>query len=110
MANYPSLPISQESEFTSDAGLIIDYADDGTVRSRSMFTATRFNISLLHPQVSASEKTTLLSHYSANKGTTFTLSTPWGDNYTVQYLNEPNCKPLSGNYWNITSRLIGVKA
>lgn len=109
MANYPLTGCSPESDISPEAGIVADYADDGTLRTRRTFTQTRYTLTLIHPRFTSADRTTLLSHYATHVGTAFNFVSPWGDTYSVQYIDEPRGQPESGGYWTLTSKLVGVK-
>lgn len=109
MADYPVLPMGTQSQMDPRAGIVTDVAEDGTTRSRRLFAATNHDITLVHEYLTAAQRTTLLAHFIAHAALTFNWVSPWGDTYTVRYLNEPQGQPHAGSYWTMISKLTGVK-
>lgn len=110
MANYPSIDIAEESALNPRSGIITDRASDGTIRSTRMASVTQFDPVLVHPRVTSAERTTLLDHYAAHVNVTFNWVAPWGETYTLRYVDAPQQQPHPGGYWTITNRLTGEKA
>jgi hypothetical protein len=109
MADYPALPIDDGTAPQKDAGIRMSIAEDGSVRSRRLYSATLYRFTLVHRQVSSGDRTTLLSHYAAHVGQRFDWTAPWGDLYELEYLDEPAEIPHPNGSWTMTSRLIGTK-
>lgn len=109
MADYPSIEISEESALNPRSGIITDRASDGTIRSTRMASVTQFDPVLVHPRVTAAERTTLLGHYDAHVNVTFNWVAPWGETYTLRYIDAPQQQPHAAGYWTITNKLSGVK-
>jgi|GEM_PF-2554872 len=107
MANYPTLPWSDRSEFKSRGGISTETADDGVIRSRVMYGSTNYDYTLLHDYITTADRATLLAHYAANKSITFNVVTPWGETYLMRYLDQPESMPHVNGQWTMTTRLTG---
>lgn len=107
MADYPTIDTDKKSTTVPDAGIKPDNADDGTLRSRVMFGATIYTITLVHPGISAADKDSIIAHFNSEKGNTFTYTSPLGVSYSVEYLNEPQLTPHSVDQWTVVTRLRG---
>ena len=107
MADYP-LNYDVGSTFEPDAGIDVDHADDGTVRTRGNFSATQYKITLKHGVLTAAEEASLKSHYAAHIGVAFNLVTPASVTYSVRYINEPKADEIAGGNFRGTTQLIGA--
>lgn len=110
MADYPSLPVDEGSQIQKDGGIRIDVAQNGAVRGRRLYAQTVFRITLVHRYISNSDRTTLLSHYDSHAGQRFNWTSPAGELYGVQYLDEPAEIQHPTGDWTMTTRLIGTRA
>ena len=110
MATYPDYKQGRDSTYEEDSGENFDYATDGTPRARSFYADTQYKITLIHPLLTDSEKTALLSFWDANKSIYNTLTNTYdGSQYSVLFAGIPKLKPLSGGRWKATVTLLGTK-
>lgn len=109
MADYPTLDLGDNSRIDARGGLIADTAEDGSVRSRRLYTVTQYDLTLVHPHATAAQRSTLLAHFVAHAALNFNWVAPWGETYNVRYLDEPQTQPHTANFWTLTSRLTGPK-
>ena len=66
MATYPTLPTRSGADPSPATSLVIDRAEDGTGRARS-FGADKVKFKIVHPWLSASDKSTLDAFYATNR-------------------------------------------
>jgi hypothetical protein len=101
MADFPTgLRHTANSRRTTDAGLSVDYAADGVIRSRTLYTAPRwmFRLELL---VDQTELASVYSHFTANLGSAFAYTWPQDDStYSVQYSSYPSDIPQGDGTWS----------
>jgi hypothetical protein len=76
MATYPDLPTARGSDPEPVNQIDIDRAEDGTARGRSFYSADRVRITVVHPLLTAAQKTTLAAFYSSNRLVAFTYLSP----------------------------------
>jgi hypothetical protein len=109
MANYPTLRQSIGSRRDDLRGTESDRAESGKLRQRTRFSQTWYEFYLVH-ECNATERDTILNHYLAHIGVSFTLVFQ-GDNasYTVQYANRPVARLADNNSdWSVETRLVTV--
>lgn len=107
MAAYPTLDTDELSARRPISGLQIDRADDGTIRSRTLFSAIVYQFDLLHRGLSSTDRDAILSHYSANVNSTFSYTWPDGSvAHTVVYADAPFVEWRPGG-WDVTVSLVG---
>lgn len=78
MATYPTLPTSYGSDPAPANSLVIDRAEDGTGRARS-FGADKAKYKVVHPWLSAADKSALDAFYAANRLLAFNYTSPADD-------------------------------
>lgn len=66
MATYPTLPTKSGSDPKPVPTIEIDRAEDGTARARS-YGSDKVEIQVVHPYLTAAEKTILVDFYMANR-------------------------------------------
>lgn len=108
MAAYPTFGQSRDSAETSLDDLQIDRASNGVPRGRAMYTAIKKTFSVVHPRLSASDKTTLDAFYATNRLLQFTFV--WaadGATYTCIFASPPpTYKSLPGGRWAATVQMV----
>jgi len=89
----------------------VDIAEDGTVRARTLYTATVYDIRLIHSGITASQRNAIFSHYAANVGEEFSYTWPDGTRaHTVVYAQAPQDIPLGrGDVYRVDVYLIGTE-
>ena len=112
MADFPTvLHVRGGSTRRPVAGILNDRADDGKLRTRSLYAATsyQFDLQLL---CYASDRTAVFDHFAAHTASEFSYTWPDGDvAYTVRYASEPyDSQQGDGNWWYVTVSLEGVAA
>ena len=108
MAAYPSLTHSDESTRTPRGGIQLDTAEDGTVRGRSLYSKTVYEIIAIHPFLSSANRDLVTAHYAANVNGAFSYTWPDGSvAHTVVYSEAPEIVWHPGG-WTVTSRLLGT--
>lgn len=108
MATYPnSIPQHMDSEMEVDSGMRVWRTPSGKPVFRNWFTANRAAFRLVH-EVGATDKASILSHYAGDWMNSFSFTyAATNTSYTVAYLTEPQCTPISGtNRWRVEVSLI----
>lgn len=110
MADYPAIPYDRNrSDFRALSGNELDRADDGTPRIRSFYAAEQFELTIVHPMISVTERDQILAFYSANKGQYVTFSrVSDSQQFSVLIIERPTDKHVSGPYWDVTVRMTGA--
>jgi hypothetical protein len=106
--SYPTLPQSYNSSRTPMTSTKVDIAINGMVRARSFYTATTYNIQVVHENVSSAEMQSVIDCYTSVISSTLSLT--WdgdGDAYTVIFNAEPTVNPIPGGMWNVESKFVG---
>jgi len=109
-ALYPELIQDWATRVIPNSGHDVNLTVGGSVRSRSLFSVTSYNIELHHNLIGDIDRSTLLSFYDSNKNNEFTILMR-EDNviYTVIFTNEPESEPIAFDNWNVTVNLTGIK-
>jgi len=108
MADYPTSPVySSGSELMPVTGKQTEFADDGTPRGRSLYSAPGYRLTLPYSAISSTELALLTAHWAANLAAEFAI-TYQGVSYTVQY-EDPGLewRHLGGDWYSATAHLIG---
>lgn len=74
MATYPSLDQWDGTKLVPRAGVIERMATNGTVRLRALQSGPKYDPTVVHGLLSATDRTTLLNFYTANRTTSFTFT------------------------------------
>jgi hypothetical protein len=98
MAAYPSLPLTTNSEPRRLDGYEPVRATNGLLKMRKMFNADKFEFDLEH-ELTASQKTSLESHYAGDKTNSFSFTWPGGSTYTVKYMMSPQYRDMPGGWF-----------
>lgn len=112
MSAFPTLPHLNSSTRKASDGTLVDYGDDGTARARVMYEATQWVFTLNLHQLTSSEVSGLLAHYSAHKTMSFSYTWPEDSSgYTCVYLDHPD-PAVSQAYdrYDYVVKLAGVAA
>jgi len=105
MNTYPSLHQAIGSRPGMLDDLVIDRAANGTAKVRAFFAAVKRNFSVVHKAISASDRTTLLAFYAANRTVAFYFTAEDdGVMRTVVFKRAPVIEPI-GLYFNITNEM-----
>ena len=108
--SYPTYTQLQGSKVVGDDGIVVDRAESGKPRFRTMYTSTQREIFLTHEEYSTN-KDALFTHYDSNKTASFTVTwqgdTPTKD-YTCRYAARPLSIPVGAGLYRITVHLIVV--
>lgn len=112
MSDYPSVRQVIGSGETPDAGIEVTKAVSGKPRIRSQYSQTWRTFNVVHDQITASQKSSIMSHFEANKFDAFNFT--WqadSQTYLVRYASTPIPKPIEGDFeWNVQVLLIEVPA
>lgn len=110
MAAYPTLPTQRGSDpEPARGGLDIDRAEDGTARGRSWWAADKCQFKLVHPRLTAAERSTLDTFYAANRLVPFDYtSLSDGVTRTCIFAAAPAPKGEAGGRWTMTVELVEV--
>lgn len=107
MAAYPTVTHSDASQRIPRGGIAVDYAEDGTPRSRTLYAATVYDFDLIHPFLSSTNRDLITAHYAANINTSFSYTWPDGSvAHTVYYADAPEILWAPGG-WTVRVRLVG---
>lgn len=110
MATYPDIDQSFDSSVRQDGGVSLDEADDGSLRGRSAYAENMYDLEIIHPWISTTDKNTLLTFYDTNKTAvnTFTLDAD-GNDYSVVFVQPPAWKKHSATHWTVTMYMRGTQ-
>lgn len=104
---YPSFPVLDESESTSDAGIQATRASNGLLKVRRLFSADKAEFTVVHA-LSRADRDTLMTFYAANVATQFSFYWPGdGATYTVRFAAAVQSSRRS-NHYRMTIRLVEV--
>jgi hypothetical protein len=107
MSAYPTLATRDDSVRQPRSGLQIDQADDGTIRSRTLFSAIVYEFTIYHQGLSSADKESILTHYAANVSAPFSYTWPDGSvAHTVVYTEAPLVTWAPGG-WTVEVHLMG---
>lgn len=100
--SYPAFKWLLTSDVDADGGVILDRAQDGSVRGRSLYPTTKRKFAGRHLLTKA-ECADLLSHYEANKTVSFeiTWTGPHPGTYTVLYRACPKFRPQAPDVFDV---------
>ena len=108
MAAYPTLAHDVSSTRTPRSGIQIDTADDGTVRSRTLYSAVVYDFAIEHRALTSVNRDSVLSHYTSNVNTTFSYTWPDGSvAHTCVYADAPKVTWQPGG-WDVSVALVGT--
>ena len=103
MATYPTLPTRDESEAEPIESRLLVRATNGALKVRSLHPSEKHRFALVH-DLSDAQRTTLESHYSGDKTSSFAFSHK-GTSYTVVYAARPSYRRYASGYSVATVRL-----
>lgn len=108
MAAYPSLAsVPRETSIRPATRRRFDYADDGTVRGRSLGEEDAYEITVTHPVITAAELATLRAFYDTNKDVDNTIDGPDGEDYDVNFQSDYTVRQISATRFTVSGRMIG---
>ena len=99
---YPSLKQIEGSQRTPLSGLVSQRSQGGKLRQQILYDSEEYEFVVRH-LLNSSDWSTLWTHYTTNKGSSFTLT--WDEDsstHTVMYTKEPVNKPLAGGWHDVT--------
>ena len=102
---YPSFTQQKGSKKVPMTAMVVDQAQNLTLRKRVLSSAEVYSFTI-HHILTSTDRDTLMSHYWANLDTTFSFT--WsGDStaYTVAYIQPPTEEFIGGNYWHVTTTM-----
>lgn len=108
MAAYPTDPChSAGSSRLPVTGIRTELAEDGTVRSRAMYSAPTYRFELIYDAIDSTEMAALTAHYASDYDAAFALTYD-GTSYTVHY-EDPGIeiRRIGGSWYSATVHLIG---
>jgi hypothetical protein len=109
MAAFPTLTHDISSRRIPASGIALDRAEDGTLRSRTLYATTTYDFELLLPNLSTADKDSVLSHYASNVNSTFSYTWPAGSvAHTVVYADYPEVIGLPNGRHDVRVRLAGA--
>lgn len=108
---YPAIKLSRDSRVEPEAGIIEDFAEDGTDYSVSDWAQTRYRLRLIHDWITQAEWLSIIAHYDANgpAGTADDVDV-LGDSYSAKYLQEPRKIARSGPKYRVETIMSGVRS
>lgn len=105
---YPSFDWLLTSDTDGDGGVVLDRAQDGTTRGRSLFPSTKRSFNGRHLIESAVDLATLFAHYETTKAASFSITWTGPDpaSYTVFYRARPKAVGLGNGRFDVTVSLV----
>ncbi len=107
MAAYPS--VAKLTKITPLNDRKSDVSDAGYVRQVDLSAQQVYQLDIEHPYVSSTDRTTITSFWTANKGTTCTVTAGDGNTYDCLFTNEPYVEAINGTLWSVKVKLIGKR-
>jgi hypothetical protein len=108
MAAYPTLAHDVSSTRTPRGGIKVDTAEDGTPRARTLYSATVYDVAILHRALSSANRDSVLSHYASDKNASFSYTWPDGSvAMTAVYANAPRVEWQPGG-WDVYVELVAT--
>lgn len=108
MSAYPTLDHSIASTRAQKAGLQMDQAEDGTLRGRTLYSSSIYEITAVHERINSTDKDSILSHFAAHLGASFSYTWPDGSvAHTVYYTDAPEVRYVEGGRYTVTCHLAG---
>lgn len=109
-ADYPAVPQHWDTSVVPVAGVVVNRAESGATRARSLYDAVSYDIVVIHDLITTAQRASILAFYAANAGNTFGFQAAEDATiYTVIFTNEPQSTPIAPNVWRVTTQLQGVK-
>jgi hypothetical protein len=108
MSAYPSLTHDVSSSRRPRSGLKVDVAEDGTPRARTLYSATVYDFTIVHPYQSSTNRNLVTAHYAANANGSFSYTWPDGSvAHTCVYAEAPEIEWHPGG-WTVRVQLVGT--
>lgn len=107
MAAYPTLPMRTRVTPLNDRKS--DLSEAGYVRQVDLSAQQAYQLDIEHPYLTSSERSTLLTFWSTNKGTTVTVTAGDGNTYDCLFVNEPAGEVMNSTFSTYTVRLVGKR-
>lgn len=108
MADFPSTLLYSVSGTKEDwrDPVILSVSRANTLRGRRLTTGKKRTFTLSFIGLTYTQKTTLQTHYDAERSNPFSFLWADGVTYTVIYIDEMlSFSPLRGNNWSVTVKL-----
>jgi hypothetical protein len=84
-----------------------DIMENGAIRQRDFTSVVIYEFQVIHSYLTQSEAESVVSNWNSNRITAQSFT--WIDSvaYTVRYMSPPVMTHMVGEYWSITTQLIG---
>ena len=105
MAAYPSIGM-RTSKRPRNNRISTDVTDAGGIRLVDTGATDVFEITVEHPLINSTDRTTFWTFYNTNRATSNTI-TLGGTSHTVYFSEYPSEEQINGSFWNITVKLVG---
>ena len=108
MSAYPTLAHDVSSSREPRGGIRVDTAEDGTPRARTLYSATVYDVNILHRALTSTDRDSVNSHYAANKNASFAYTWPDGSvAMTAVYSEAPKIVYTPGG-WDVQVSLVAT--
>jgi len=105
---YPDFQQDVGSERRPLSGIAVDRSSGGQVRRRILYGQTHYEFLVKHT-LNGTDKNSLETHFQDNKSGFFDFT--WqanGQTYSCAYASDIEVKPLGGDWYDITVKLVTV--
>lgn len=110
MATYPVLNQSYESTVSPIDNNKVSTSADGTLRAKVTYSETVFELNVVHPFLSTTDKDSIITFYNTNKNLNFTFNlASESQDYTCIFKSQPEVQKISSSFWNVTMKAIGTQ-
>jgi hypothetical protein len=108
MSAYPTLTHDISSARNPRGGIKVDTAEDGTPRARTLYSATVYDVSILHRAQTSTNRDLVTAHYDSNKNASFSYTWPDGSvAMTAVYAEAPRVEWTPGG-WDVSVALVAT--
>lgn len=104
MAAYPS-SVPFKTTIRPLTRVRLEPSESGVVRGQSLSAVHAYEILVEHPFCTAAQVATLQSFFSTNEYADNTIPGNDGNTYDCWFLQDYQITPVSGTYFNVTTRL-----
>jgi len=105
MPAYPTLPIA--TKVVPVNALKTDISDSGDVRAIDLSAQNVYRLDITHPLLDATERNTLTSFYTTNKGVVVTVTAGDGNTYDCLITREPTITVVTPIRFTAKITLVG---